>query len=185
MIKYNSALYITLFVGFLAYAMDDSSSLFAIREAIRNIHTGVQHQDVVLAGNAVIELMQKKDILKRLTIRDIEGASAPYAELSIFMQLFFHDLVIIGKAELLDIFLTMLDRSYPGIGINWLYYGSSGSYTLLDKAFRLRAHLISAGQPTNNIDQVIAVLIDHGGELYANMADSASAQQGSIGTQVE
>lgn len=179
----------TLFVGVLAYTMDMTDSLLNIREDMRNIHAAVQQRDVYLAGSTVVDLLAKKNTLNRLTIEDLEGPRATHSQLSEFMQIFFYDLVIIGNAELLDIFLRMVDRSYPGMGVNWLFYTDSQTpYTLLDKAFRLRARLIATGDSTHNIDAVIKVLIEHGGEFYQNMINRgplAGSDRDSIDTQAE
>lgn len=179
MIKCNKVLCIILFVGVVAYAMDVSDSLSTIREEMHDLHVGAVNKDIVLAGVSVRNLLKQRDVLKSITIQDIEGSSASSSELSLFMYSFFYDLVITGHAELLDIFLDMLYRSYPLMGINWLYMDSQGYFTLLDKAYRLRHALQSAGGSTENMGAVISVLVKHGAELYKNMISA----QNSVNTQ--
>jgi hypothetical protein len=189
MINRKNLVYIALSMSVLAYAMDIPNSLLNIREDMRNLHAGVRLQDVQIAGHAAISLLGRADTLKLLTLQDIEGASAPTGQVpSPFIRSFFYDLIVIGQGQLLDIFLEMLYRSYGPVGINWLSRDSAGNdYTMLDKAYRLRRALIAAGNATEHIDQVIEVLIEHGGELYANIpADSASPQvHGTGSTQSE
>lgn len=183
MINHKNTLYMAAFVGIFAYAMDRTDSLFNIREDMRNLHTGTQHQDVYLTGQAAMNLLRRADTLKMLRLQDIEGESATLdKQPSSFMRAFFYDLILVGQSELLRIFLGMLERSYPGIGINWLYQDTQGrSITMLDKAIRLKQALIRAGNPVSSIDGIINVLIAHGGERYMDESeDDALSTQGDV-----
>lgn len=190
MINRKNLLYITVFVGVIAYAMKPLDSLLdIIRGEMGDIYNGVPRQDVELVGHAAISLLARKGELQQLTIQDIEGADASLLQQpSPFMRSFFYDLIIIGNAELLDIFLEMFHRSYPNLDINWRYvHPQRGYYTMLDKALQLKAGMMSSGSAAiNNIEGIITVLIEHGGEKYESVASRNPAdRRASTGTPTE
>lgn len=133
-------------------------------------------------------LRQQSEALRRINFKHLEvaldaqwGLNSVLSEQYITgnMRLFLKDLVILGEYNLLNIFLGLFENAYPGESINWLYLDAAMPYTLLDKAIRLKERVRAAGNPTENAQGVIKVLVENGGETYATMMNN---RQGFVGT---
>lgn len=140
-------------------------------------------ENVALAGYGASFLLLHRNLLESMDFRQLEQAlddkwgvvNMATEPPSTYMRLFLRDLIIGGRAQLLDIFLNLVDRAYPDLGINWLYIDAGMPYTMLDKAYKMK-RAASAGRATQDAQRVIDVLIEHGGELYKNMMGSDGSQ---------